>query len=260
MNENRRDEQRMEMLAAWIEQAKVITVLTGAGISTESGIPDFRSTEGVWSQDKSREELMSLSYLHAHPERFWEAYKAIFQLKLQGTYEPNAGHQFFAKLERNGKQVYILTQNVDGLHEKAGSRNVYEIHGSMHRPYCPNCGKTYTLSYVNEHEPPRCRAVLPNGIRCQTIIHPGIVLFGDQIHWFEKSVELALHTELFMVLGSSLQVGPINQLPQIARRNPGCKLVLINRDVTPFDDVFDLVIHERIGRTVRAIEERLNVV
>jgi NAD-dependent deacetylase len=254
------NQQQIDTLAEWIEQANIITVLTGAGISTESGIPDFRSSDGVWTKDMSREELMSLPYLLTNPEHFWQAYKAIFQLKLQGTYEPNEGHRFFARLERNGKLVNILTQNVDGLHTRAGSQNVYEIHGSMHRPYCPDCGKEYTLADVNEQDTPRCQAILANGERCSAIIHPGIVLFGDQIQWFEKSVELALEADLFMVLGSSLQVSPVNQLPLLAKRNPQCKLVLINRDPTPFEDVFDLAIYAGIGRTVRAVEQRLKSV
>lgn len=235
------------LLKEWLSEAKRITVLTGAGMSTESGIPDFRSTEGVWTKHKSREELMSLSFLRRYPDEFWPIYKEIFQLKLQGDYQPNRGHIALKRLEDLGKQVTIVTQNVDGLHQRAGSTRVLEVHGSLQHAFCPKCQTTYELRFINEHQLPICQTLTSEGGLCQTILHPGVVLFEDQVRYLNESVQAALEADLFLVLGSSLQVGPINQLPLLVESDPLMKKVIINRERTIMDHCFDLVLHGEIG-------------
>lgn len=248
-------ENQLRQLEEWINEAKRITVLTGAGMSTESGIPDFRSTEGVWTKNKSREEVMSLSFLERYPEEFWPMYKAIFQLKLQGNYHPNRGHLALKKLEEAGKHVSIVTQNVDGLHQRAGSTCVYEVHGSLQHAFCPVCGTEYDLQTINQQSIPRCDVTNPNlsDRVCGEILHPGVVLFEDQVRFLDVSVQAALAADLFLVLGSSLQVGPINQLPMIVEDYPEIKKVLINREPTILDHCFDIVIHGEIGGILESV-------
>lgn len=245
---------KINTLSQWINEASNITVLTGAGMSTESGIPDFRSTAGYWTNELSREELMSYTYLTRYPDKFWPAYKGIFQLKLQGNYRPNAGHYFLSSLEKKGKNVNVLTQNVDGLHFLAGSSKVIEIHGSIRHAFCPKCKKDYDIDYINDHDLPQCNHKALGHDTCDTILHPGVVLFGDAIHHFEESMRVSFDTDLFIVLGSSLQVGPVNELPIIAHSNPTSKKVIINREPTHLDHYFDLVIHQEIGSTLMRVE------
>ncbi|WP_307397895.1 NAD-dependent protein deacylase [Bacillus horti] len=245
----------MQQFKQWVKEAKRIVVLSGAGMSTESGIPDFRSTEGVWTRNQSREELMSLSFLERYPDEFWPIYKDIFQLKLQGNYVPNQGHYALKKLEDLGKQVTIVTQNVDGLHQVAGSTHVYEVHGTLQQAFCPACQATYDIGFINNHDLPMCTKPLSSsasnsdqlGELCQTILHPGVVLFEDQVRYLHESVEATTAADLFLVLGSSLQVGPINQLAMIAQSVPSIKKVILNREATMLDHCFDLVIHNEIG-------------
>lgn len=301
-------EEQINRLAFYIKEAQKITVLTGAGISTESGIPDFRSADGFWKQEGQnpvkREDLMSIRYLQRNPSKFWEAYKDIFKIKLMNNFEPNFGHQFLVELEKMGKDVTIITQNVDGLHVKAGSSKVYEAHGTISEASCPKCKKTYDLSYINEHEilkcdntivkenvcnnyivldqfsknygfvycencqtkhpvepdtqSIRCKGKKKNMINCNSYLQPGVVLFGDSIRYYNEGIRSTVESDLFMVLGSSLQVGPINQLPMFAQHdNKSRKKVIINRDQTEQDDLFDEVINHGIGDTFKEVSKIL---
>lgn len=292
-------EVQLHRLAQYIEKAKSVSILSGAGISTESGIPDFRSTGGFWTKGMSREQLMSLRYLQSNPKAFWEAYKDIFKIKLMNDFQPNYGHRFLVELEKMGKEVTIITQNVDGLHIKSGSSAVYEAHGSIHSAVCPKCQTTYDLDYINEHAFPQCRAVIEKEkvcnhyitvnqfnrnygfvvceeceskhtlvpdqefvrckgkkkttYQCNSYLKPGVVLFGDAIKHFNEGVAAVKKSNLFLVLGSSLQVGPINQL--VTYGNPSTKKVIINRDPTELDGYFDEVIHAGIGDTFKKVFE-----
>lgn len=293
---------KLQILSRWIQEAKTITVLSGAGISTESGIPDFRSSKGIWTEDLSRQNILSLTYFHHHKEKFWKAFKEIFQIKLSGNYAPNDGHLFFADLEKQGKEVYIFTQNVDGLHQAAGSQKVYEVHGSIRKAYCTNCGEEYDLDYIRKYDIPKCQKTevkynvcnhfipIPehhNGfvecdicgtqyalqgikeeeirckgkksrlITCNHILKPDVVLFGEAIRYYQEAKQSAMNTELFMVVGSSLQVGPINQIPQFVPKYK--RSVILNNEPTELDDCFELVIHRAIGETLRQVADLMKM-
>lgn len=293
---------QIRQLAEWIKNAQKITVLSGAGCSTESGIPDFRSSTGIWTYQTyglSRQQLMHVSYFQRNPEKFWEAYKDIFELKLTHTFEPNIGHQFLAELELEGKEVNIFTQNVDGLHQKAGSKHVHEVHGSMRIAECTDCGEIYELEYINAHDVPhcnqtihkknvcnqyipiqdhpanyidcencgtrhwlqdvkedaiRCKGYKERDIECRGILKPDVVLFGDSIRYYQEAKKSLLQSDLFLVLGTSLQVGPINEIPYFIPKYK-CKSVIINRDPTELDSYFDLTIHDSIGETISQVKE-----
>lgn len=241
----------IQALAEKIKAAKHITILSGAGISTESGIPDFRSATGFWSQGKSREELMSVDFLQAKPKEFWPIYKEIFQLKLQRNYHPNSGHIFLKQLEESGKRVSIITQNIDGLHQAAGSKEVYEVHGTLMTAHCPKCKQKYPLDYVMEQDIPRCsRQTGSEDTVCGFILHPDVVLFGAAIQHWEESITAALQADLMLIMGSSLYVGPINQLPLFVKRENQTPLYLVNRESTPYDDEFDGCIYGELREII----------
>lgn len=294
----------IEQLARWIKESNKITVLSGAGISTESGIPDFRSSTGVWTSQASRQRVMSLHYFNNHREKFWEAYKDIFQIKLSKDLKPNFGHQFLADLEKRGKDVRIYTQNVDGLHQLSGSSRVYEVHGSMRMAYCTSCGEEYDLDFIRANHVPRCKhdvvkvnvcntyipianhpfnfvdcptcktrhdisEVTKDGIRCKgihkrikpcrQILKPDVVLFGDGVRYYQEARLAAKEADLFIVLGSSLQVGPINEVP-LAVSMWKTKTVIINRESTFLDNCFELVIRESICDVFRRVTEQMNMI
>ncbi|MCD7034790.1 NAD-dependent protein deacylase [Metabacillus sp. GX 13764] len=240
----------MRKLKAMISEAKTISVLTGAGISTESGIPDFRSTKGLWREDVSRMDVISRDYFEREPELFWKYFKDIFQIKLSHSYEPNSGHLLLKELERSGKDVRIFTQNVDGLHHKAGSGKVYELHGSILFAACPECGKEHHLDYINEQIVPLC-----SDEACQQILKPDVVLFGDMVRCFEEMYESISESDLFLVIGTSLEVFPVRQVPLDFRHKATLGMVLINAEPTRLDPVFDLVIHGKSGAIAKALAE-----
>lgn len=236
----------VQKVAEFIKKAELIAVLTGAGISTESGIPDFRSNQGLWNT--FTEHKLSTNYLRYDPRDFWSFYKELFALKTAEMYQPNDGHHFLVKLEELGKRVTVITQNIDGLHHKAGSTTVWEVHGNAKGAYCPSCMNPYPLDYIMKLELPVC-----TNEYCKEILKPNVVLFGDQVKHIDVSVEAVEQCDLFIVMGSSLKVSPINQLVEIARIQPNRKLVLVNGEPTTFDSLFDVVIHAPLGETVRKI-------
>ena len=231
----------LHALAAAIFRARHIAVLTGAGMSTESGIPDFRSANGLFTKDRTFVDVVSIDYFHADPVGFWQAFHQIFRIKMIGDYQPNPGHEFLARLERLKKRVSILTQNIDGLHRRAGSREVLELHGTLMTATCPLCDAVHDLEYVQTHELPLCR-------QCTTIIKPDVVLYGEPVPLIEPAFQLTEEADLLLVLGSSLEVGPVNQIPLVAA-DAGVPCALINLTATPLDSVFDLSLHARIGET-----------
>ncbi|MCW6697007.1 NAD-dependent protein deacylase [Bacillus pumilus] len=243
----------MAALSEKLTQASHIMVLSGAGMSTESGIPDFRSTGGLWTEDTARMEAMSRSYFLSHPQQFWPKFKELFQMKMSGEYEPNSGHTFLASLEKQGKHVDIFTQNIDGLHKKAGSQHVYELHGSIQTATCPSCHATYELPYLLQEEVPVCLKVSSDGRTCGRVLKTDVVLFGDRVKHFDQVEKSLQRADLLLVMGTSLEVAPARYIPEDAAQNPSIFKVMMNLSETEYDPLFDLVFHERIGDLVKAL-------
>lgn len=223
------------MLHEWLKDSKHTVVFTGAGMSTESGLPDFRSTNrGLWRK-KDPSKIASVDALNHHVEDFIEFYRErVLGVKEFG---PHKGHQILADWEKNGLIQSIITQNVDGFHQAAGSRHVHELHGTLQELHCQSCGKIYDSSaYLNEDY--HCS--------CDGILRPSIVLFGELLpeDAFSAAFEHAKKADLFIVLGSSLSVTPANQFPEIAKQN-GARLVIVNQEKTPLDDYADEVVFDR---------------
>ena len=228
-------------LKSWIEESRRIVFFGGAGVSTESGIPDFRSQDGLYHQqyDYPPETILSHSFFYANTEEFYRFYRAKM---LCLTAKPNRAHLALAELERQGKLSAVVTQNIDGLHQAAGSKAVYELHGSVHRNYCRKCGKAYTAEEIlHSTGVPRCT--------CGGLIKPDVVLYeegldGDTI---QGAVMAIANADLLIVGGTSLTVYPAAGLIQYYR---GHRLVLINRDATPLDSRADLVLRDPIGQVL----------
>ena len=252
-----------KILADWILNSRNIVFFTGAGMSTASGIPDFRSTGGLWKEDIKRETYISRSFFNQYPKVFWEKYKEIFQVKLLEQYEPNEGHHFIAGLEQQGKKVTVLTQNIDGLHQKAGSTNVLELHGTLKTATCPKCQSVYDLDYIMGTPVPRCERQTAKG-PCHFILNPDVVLYGDAVHKFSEAEEVLKKADVFIVMGTSLQVSPVNTFPEYysfyaskGRNNKECQMALINRESTEKDDVFPVVYYDDIISAVESLKKEL---
>jgi NAD-dependent deacetylase len=228
-----------------IEKASDIVVLSGAGISTESGIPDFRSENGVW-QDPDLVRAMSDTWLRRFPHDFWPKFKQVFMRPEYLQARPNAGHLALAELERRGKRVTVLTQNVDGLHQLAGSTRVFELHGGVRKAQCPVCRQEYGLDDILAEEVPICRWTNPKGAECGHVLHPDTVLFGQPVRHLELAAAAVQACDLLLVLGTSLTVNPVADLPDYARR-AGVRIAIVNLDETYVDPFADVVIHARIG-------------
>lgn len=230
--------QNLEVLKRWIQESNRIVFFGGAGVSTESGIPDFRSVDGLYHQkfDYPPETIISHSFYLHRPEYFFRFYR---EKMLPLGFEPNITHRKLAQWEAEGKLSAVVTQNIDGLHQKAGSKNVYELHGSVLRNYCTKCRRFFPAEFIRDTDGiPRCE--------CGGIVKPDVVLYEESLHQttMRKSVEAIYHAELLIVAGTSLTVYPAAGLLQYYTGN---RLVLINRDETPYDDRADLVIHDSLG-------------
>ncbi|MDD5955286.1 MAG: NAD-dependent protein deacylase [Firmicutes bacterium] len=230
--------ENMETLKKWVSESERIVFFGGAGVSTESGIPDFRSVDGLYSQkfEYPPETIISHSFYENRPEYFFRFYR---EKMLPLGFEPNITHRVLARWEQVGKLSAVVTQNIDGLHQKAGSRRVYELHGSVLRNYCTRCGKFHSAEFVRDAEGiPRCA--------CGGIVKPDVVLYEESLDQdcIEKSVMAIRSADLLIVAGTSLTVYPAAGLIHYYRGN---RLVLINRDATAFDSRADLVIHESLG-------------
>ena len=229
---------QLEKLKQWVAESNRIVFFGGAGVSTESGIPDFRSVDGLYNQkfDVPPEEIISHSFFERDPEYFFRFYR---EKMLPLGFEPNITHQVLARWEQEGKLSAVVTQNVDGLHQKAGSKRVYELHGSILRNYCVKCGKFHTAEFVRD-------AVGVPYCDCGGIVKPDVVLYEESLNsrTIENSVDAIYDADLLIVAGTSLTVYPAAGLIDYYRGN---RLVLINRDPTPRDDRADLVIHDTLG-------------
>ena len=221
-----------------IAKSSSIVFFGGAGVSTESGIPDFRSVDGLYHQKfcYPPETMLSHSFYMAHKAEFYEFYRAKM---LAPDAQPNAAHRKLAQWEQEGKLKAVITQNIDGLHQKAGSKKVYELHGSVLRNYCTRCGKFYSAEFVkNAPGIPRCS--------CGGIVKPDVVLYEEGLdeQTIAGSVKAIRSADMLIVAGTSLTVYPAAGLINYYRGN---RLVLINRDETPYDGGADLVLHESLG-------------
>ncbi|MEW4411937.1 NAD-dependent protein deacylase [Clostridium sp. AN503] len=234
----------VEQLKSWIGERGNIVFFGGAGVSTESGIPDFRSVDGLYNQqyDYPPETIISHSFYRRNPEEFYRFYK---NRMLFPDAAPNAAHLALARLEQSGKLRAVITQNIDGLHQAAGSKNVLELHGSVHRNYCTRCGKFYSLKEIMEMDGvPHCE--------CGGVIKPDVVLYEEGLDQgvLQMAVSAIRHADVLIIGGTSLTVYPAAGLIDYYQGN---KLVLINKSVTPLDDRADLVISGKIGEVFAQI-------
>lgn len=231
-----------ERLRQWVQESKSTVFLGGAGVSTASGIPDFRSAHGLYQQKKqglSYEEMLSHGYFVRHTAEFYDFLRGVM---LYPDAKPNGAHYALAQLERQGKLRAVITQNIDGLHQMAGSRNVLELHGSVHRNHCQRCGKFYGLEHILRTEGvPRCS--------CGGIIKPDVVLYEEGLDQgtLEAAVRALAEADMLMIGGTSLNVYPAAGL---IRYYQGHKLVLLNKSPVARDLAADLVITDPIGETL----------
>jgi NAD-dependent deacetylase len=234
------------MLNEWLQSSNYTVVFTGAGMSTESGLPDFRSqNKGLWKNlDPAR--LASTEALNKHVDEFINFYRT--RVAAITEYKPHKGHDILAKWEKTGKVKSIITQNVDSFHQEAGSKRVAELHGTLQTLFCQSCGKVYGKeAYMEDRY--ECT--------CSGILRPSIVLFGESLpeDAFHFALEEAQKSDLFIVLGSSLSVTPANQFPLIAKEN-GARLVIINQEKTELDAYADLIINKRqIGEVLEETDQ-----
>ena len=230
--------EKIEKLKQWISESSRIVFFGGAGVSTESGIPDFRSVDGLYNQkfDYPPEQIISHTFFERRPEYFYRFYR---EKMLPLGFEPNITHRVLAKWEQEGRLAAVVTQNIDGLHQKAGSKRVYELHGSVLRNYCMRCGKFHSAEFIkNSDGVPKCD--------CGGTVKPDVVLYEEGLDQdtIEQAVTAIYHADLLIVGGTSLPVYPAAGLIRYYR---GKRRGPINRAETPFDAQADLVLHESLG-------------
>ncbi|MGR6009622.1 NAD-dependent protein deacylase [Bacillus cereus] len=225
--------QQFEEVRLILEKAKKITVLTGAGASTESGIPDFRSANGLYA-DANVEMYLSRGYYNRSPKEFWKHYKKYFKSIRFINISQIVVIVFLAELEEQGKDITILTQNIDGLHQLGGSKHVIDLHGTLQTAHCPKCKTGYDLQYMIDHEVPRCE-------KCNFILNPDVVLYGDTLPQYQNAIKRLYETDVLIVMGTSLKVQPVASFPQIAKREVGATTILVNEELTGQEYNFDFV-------------------
>lgn len=238
-------EGQLTTLQRWVDESKRIVFFGGAGVSTESGIPDFRSVDGLYHQsyDEPPETILSHSYFEQKPQEFFRFYR---QKMLFPDAQPNAAHLKLAELEAAGKLSAVVTQNIDGLHQKAGSKTVYELHGAVNRNYCTRCGRFYSLEEVMATQGvPRCS--------CGGIIKPDVVLYEEALEGtvMRRALDYIRKADMLIIGGTSLVVYPAAGLVNDYRGN---KLTLINKGATSMDWQADLVVSGPIGEILGAVQ------
>lgn len=238
----------IETLKSWLAESRHTVFLGGAGVSTASGIPDFRSAHGLYAQKKqglSYEEMLSHTYFVQHTAEFYDFLRRVM---LYPEARPNPAHYALAKLEQAGQLEAVITQNIDGLHQLAGSRNVLELHGNENRYFCQRCGKMYDMAYVmGEAGVPLCP--------CGGALKPDVVLYGEPLNQqlLGRAVDYAAKAQLMIVAGTSLVVYPVAGL--VGYLAAEAKLVLINRDPTPYDSRADLLIRDDLTQVLALAAE-----
>ena len=232
----------IEQVARMIDEAVMVVALTGAGISTESGIPDFRSPGGLWTRYDPMVYATFESFVN-DPSRFWEMAADLNPL-LEGA-EPNPAHLALGELETLGKCEAVITQNIDNLHQRAGSSDVLELHGTFRTGTCLQCGTSHDYDEIRESadsgQVPKCKS-------CGGAIKPDVVLFGEPLNApvLHRAVEMASNCDLMLVIGCGLEVFPAASLPTYAHRNKG-RLVFVNVASTAYDDLADMIILDQAG-------------
>jgi len=242
-----------ERIASWLRDAQQVVVLTGAGISTESGIPDFRGPQGTWTKDPAAERRADIRYYIAEPELRRKAWRDRVERPMWEA-EPNAGHRALAALESRTALHTLVTQNIDGLHQRAGSSPeiVIEIHGTAHEAKCLDCGwrgpMSETLDRVRAGEDdPRC-------LECGGMLKSGTISFGESLVEADlvRAQQAAADADVFLAIGTSLGVYPAAALPEIALRG-GARLLILNAEPTPFDGAADAIVRDQLGTALPAI-------
>lgn len=244
-------EQKIDAMNEILADSEHVVFLGGAGVSTESGIPDFRSKNGLYHQKKKNrfsryqpEYLLSSRCLEKEPEVFFSYLRKNLDVRNK---EPNAAHRKLAQMERSGRLEGIITQNIDGLHQKAGSRNVQEIHGTIWKSHCEKCGREYDADYVFDSKDiiPRCEG-------CGGIVRPDVVLYGEFLpeKAYQNSIDLIARADCLIIGGTSLQVGSAAQL---AHMYHGKHLIIINVGPTKMEGKAELVFHEKISSVLEEI-------
>lgn len=236
-----------QLAQLWARCERVV-VFSGAGMSTESGLPDFRSAGGLWQNNRRFEELASLDGLRRWPEEFRDFYR--WRMQNLAAHAPHRGHEVIAELEATGHVQAVVTQNVDGFHEAAGSQRVLRLHGSLRSVRCKSCGSQASMESFMAEGGHLCA--------CGHPMRPNVVLFGESLDTdvLQDAVRLSKNCDLFVVLGSSLVVSPANALPGFALA-AGAALAIVNHDPTPFDAHASLVLHEQIGPVLNEVAREL---
>ena len=238
-------EEKLNTLQKWVDESSSIVFFGGAGVSTESGIPDFRSVDGLYHQkyDYPPEEILSRTFFDRKPEEFYRFYR---DKMLCLDAKPNAAHKKLAELEKAGRLLSIVTQNIDGLHQLAGSKRVWELHGSVHRNYCMHCGRSFSVEDVQKSTGvPVCP--------CGGIIKPDVVLYEEPLDsdTLEGAVRDIRRADMLIIGGTSLAVYPAAGLITYYR---GSRLVLINKSPTPYDSSADLILSGPIGEILNSLQ------
>ena len=240
-------EDKINKLKKMIEKSSNIVFFTGAGVSTESGLKDFRSKDGLYNEKNNYkyppEYMLSRTCFYSDIKEFYKFYKDKMNIL---KYEPNITHKYIKELENNGKNITVITQNIDGLHSKVGSSIVYELHGTVNKNYCLNCNKEYDAEYVfNSKDIPKCS--------CGGIIKPKVVLYEEALpeEEFLSSEEALKNADMLIVMGTSLTVYPASGLVNLFR---GKYFVIINNDETPYDYKANLVIHDKLYNIIKNLK------
>lgn len=244
-------ENKIQELTNIIKNSQNIVFFGGAGVSTESGIPDFRSADGLYSSKYDRkfspEEILSHNFFYSHTNDFYKFYK---DKMIYTNAKPNLAHIVLAQLEKMGKLKAIITQNIDGLHQMAGSKNVFELHGSVYRNYCTNCYRSYDLDYIiKSKDIPKCEI-------CGGIIKPDVVLYGEPLDndVINGALNAIKNADTLIIGGTSLVVYPAAGFVDYFR---GKNLILINKSSTQYDNKANLVINDSIGKVLKSVFDKL---
>lgn len=238
---------KYEILKSMIDEGSRIVVFTGAGISVASGIPDFRGEKGVFTSTKkdefNPEEVLSHSYFTSHTKEFFDFYR---RKMLYENAKPSLAHKYFAELEKKGKKVVVVTQNIDGLHQAASSSLVYELHGNVHRNYCEKCNRLFGVKYIlDSKEIPVCD-------KCGGVIKPDVVLYEEPLNEdiITRTISAIMTCDVLVIVGTSLIVYPAAGFLRYFR---GKYLIVINKTETPYDNMCDLVINEDVESVIKKI-------
>lgn len=238
---------KYELLKSMIHEGQQIVVFTGAGISVASGIPDFRSENGIYHTDENSEtkpeDILSHSFFVKRTKDFYEFYK---KKMLYENAKPSLAHKYFAGLEKQGKNIIVITQNIDGLHQEAGSSVVYELHGNVHRNYCQECHRLFGIQYIQKSKG------IPHCDKCEGIIKPDVVLYDEPLNedLIMRTISAIMICDILIVVGTSLTVYPAAGFIRYFR---GKYLIVINKSETSFDNMCDLVINEDIESVIKKI-------